>query len=104
MDSWEVVVEETTVTATFVGHLSADEGRKSALAFAEELQKHELVDVVFDVTNMEGYDRGARTQWQLIVHPHRDRILGIHLIGGSRIIRMGASVLAMVLGVPLRTD
>jgi len=103
--AWHVQPDDDTIVATFVGHLTADEGLESAHEFAEALEEVEEVEhaaVVFDVADMTGYDSAARTTWQKALFPHRRKISAIELRGGNAIVRMGASVLALALGVPLR--
>lgn len=88
--------------ARFEGHLSEKEGHSSARAFVRELQKAEIIDVAFDVRTMTGYDRGARIAWQKELFPVRDRVLTLEVRGGNSIVRMGASVMALALGIQMR--
>lgn len=99
--SWRVSSSAFVAEAVFVGHLSAKDGRESAEAFAKELSKLEVADVIFDVREMTGYDREARMAWQIKLTPLRERIIGIRIVGGNAIVKMGASVLALALGVEL---
>jgi hypothetical protein len=92
--------DQTTLRVVFDGVLDSDDGRQSADAVAEALTAGSR-QLVFDVTRMTGYHRDARAAWQSTLWPHRAAIQGITLIGGNKVIQMGASVLAMFLSVPL---
>lgn len=98
---WEVHHDDaSTLRVVFVGVLDPASGRQSADAVAEALAAgpHALV---FDVARMTGYHRDARSAWQSTLWPHRGAITGITLVGGTKVVQMGASLLAVFLGVPL---
>jgi len=86
------------VIMTFDGRLSAEDGRGSATAFIERC-KAERIDIVWDVSNMRGYDSEARRAWQDALLPHRHRFRTITVIGGTALVRMGASAVALMLGM-----
>jgi hypothetical protein len=92
--------DQTTLRVVFDGVLDSSDGRQSADAVASALAAGSR-QLVFDVARMTGYHRDARAAWQSTLWPHRAAIQGITLIGGNKVIQMGASVLAMFLGVPL---
>jgi hypothetical protein len=58
-------------------------------------------DVVFEVSAMTGYRRGVRTSWQEVLLEHRSSLRRFVIIGGTSVVRMSLSVIAMSLGVPL---
>jgi hypothetical protein len=92
--------DESTLRVVFDGVLDGTEGRQSADLVASTLAAGPR-KLVFDVGGMTGYHRDARSAWQHTLWPHRDAIQGITLVGGNKVIQMGASLLAMFLGVPL---
>lgn len=100
--TWSVNTDKGVLVARFDGHLSEEEGHSSACAFVRELQKAKIIDVAFDVRTMTGYDRGARIAWQKELFPVRDRVLTLEVRGGNSIVRMGASVMALALGIQMR--
>lgn len=98
---WRLVGEDTSaVEIAFVGHLDTEGGVSSAEVVSKCLRESRR-KLVLDVRDMEGYDRGARIAWQEVLWPQRDRIRALVLVGGNAVVRMGASVMAMFLGVPL---
>lgn len=100
--AWSVSTDEDVLVARFDGYLSEKEGILSARAFVFELQKAEITDVAFDVRTMTGYDRGARIAWQRELYPVRERVLSLEVRGGNSMVRMGASVMALALGIEMR--
>lgn len=99
--AWQVHHDDqSTLRVVFDGVLDSSGGRESADAVASALGAGSRM-LVFDVASMTGYHRDARAAWQSTLWPHRDAILGITLVGGTKVVQMGASVLAMFLGVPL---
>jgi hypothetical protein len=58
-------------------------------------------DVVFELSGMTGYRRGVRTSWQEVLLEHRASLRRFVLIGGTSVVRMSLSVIAMSLGIPL---
>jgi hypothetical protein len=92
--------DEATLRVVFDGVLDSTSGRLSADVVAAALASGSR-QLVFDVARMTGYHRDARAAWQSTLWPHRAAIKGITLVGGTKVIQMGASVLAMFLSVPL---
>lgn len=86
---------------TFDGHLSSGDGEQAAREFVAALGG-EACDVEWDVRRMTGYDSGARKAWQRQLMPRRRQIRSITLVGGSPLVRMGASALALVLRIDCR--
>jgi hypothetical protein len=97
--SWSVQrSSEKRVVVTFEGHLSSADGERSAQDFVTAMGTHDC-DVEWDVRGMTGYDSGARKAWQRRLLPVRRQIRSITLVGGSALVRMGASAIALVLGI-----
>ncbi len=86
---------------TFQGHLSTAEGEQSVRELMTALNE-QACDVEWDVRGMTGYDSGARKAWQRELLPRRRQIRSITLVGGSALVRMGASAIALVLGIHCR--
>jgi hypothetical protein len=103
-EGWEVWQEPEThrICACFTGHLGADAGASSAERFVA-LIGTEPFEACFDVTAMSGYDSAARGSWKDALWPRRALIRSIIVTGGNALVRMGAQILGMALGVPVRT-
>jgi len=100
-DGWTLVnVDDESIRIRFSGHLSTAGGVASAERVRDRLGRSPA-ELVLEVDAMTGYDRGARVAWQEVLWPARERIEALVVIGGSAVIRMGAAVIAMFLGVPL---
>ncbi|NVB38058.1 hypothetical protein G6O69_09460 [Pseudenhygromyxa sp. WMMC2535] len=100
MMSWSVEFDKGQIVARFDGHLDQPAGVASAKSVIGQLQKRPCA-LVLQVEAMTGYDRKARLAWQHLLWAHRHRIDHIVLVGGNSVVRMGASVLAMMLDLPL---
>ena len=100
--SWHIHPNDApdVLTISFDGYLGADPGKASAKAVAERLREGPKT-LVFEVSKMRGYHRAARYSWQVTLWPLRANIREIVVVGGNKIITMGASVIAMFLGVPM---
>jgi hypothetical protein len=99
---WKVIPPtegSPVVTAVFEGHLSSEEGAKSAEAFRAAFDGRPLA-VVWDVTKMGGFDGGARSAWAEVVWPMREQIVSLKVVGARGMVRMGATFLALLLGKP----
>ena len=90
-----------TVIATFRGKLGESEGRTFAASFAEELS-WAPAHIIWNLTEMTGYEAAARVAWQEALLPLRHRIRSLEVVGGGPLVRVGAVTLAMVLGVEAR--
>jgi hypothetical protein len=99
---WRMVREAAGVRATFEGVLGAEEGRRSARALDELMGTMPHVDLVFEVTRMEGYANEARQAWQATMKERRKQIRSLTTIGAKPIVRLGASLLGMIAGVLVR--
>jgi hypothetical protein len=87
-----------TLIATFRGRLSGRDGAASAAAFATELSRGPA-RVIWNLTEMTGYEAGARVAWQRALWPVRHHIRSIEVVGGGPIVRVGAVTLTMALGL-----
>jgi len=87
------------VEVVFDGHLTAEEGADSAAAFRAAFGREPL-EVVWDVSNMAGFDARARTIWAETVWPLRRRVSRLRIVGARGVIRVGATFLALLLGKP----
>jgi len=94
---------DSCLTFVFDGQLSATEGAESA-AVLERALAGGARDVVWNVRAMTGYEAGAREAWQQVMWPNRKRIRSLKLVGGHGLVRVGATFLAVLIGVPLATE
>lgn len=99
--SWSTRLDtDGNIRVRVEGYLDADEAAGSVASIIERLGDRPR-DLVLDAAAMQGYRRGARAVWQLALARHRGQIRRFVLVGGSCVVRMGASVMAMSLGLPL---
>ena len=99
---WERFGEHRCLVVAFTGRLEVDEARtKMASIRAALVGVQEPVAMVWDAAGMTGYDGEARKFWQEGLEELRPRIRAIHLISESKLIRMGASVVGMFLGLEI---
>jgi hypothetical protein len=91
------------VSFVFDGHLSGPEGTASAEALGRALAGGPC-DLLWNVRGMTGYDAAAREAWQHVMWPNRKRIRSLKLVGGHGLVRVGATFLAVLIGVPLTTE
>ncbi len=91
------------LTFVFEGQLSATEGAESAAELGRALAAGPR-ELVWNVRAMSGYEAGAREAWQHVMWPSRKQIRSIKLIGGPGLVRVGATFLAVLIGVPLTTE
>ena len=98
---WKVQADASgSVRVHVEGFLDEAAGRASAEAVVGLLGEGKRT-LVLEVGEMQGYKRGARQAWKDLLWPRRSAIAGIELVGANSFVGMGASVLAMALGVPL---
>jgi hypothetical protein len=99
---WEVSRQPDTdrITVVFRGNISEDDGVGSARAFLVALGATPSVAITFDVRDVTGYSGHARAAWQKLLMPRRQQIREMTVVSRSRLTRMGASVFAMVMGIP----
>jgi hypothetical protein len=82
------------------GYLDAADGER-AMQSVVGLLGPQPRDLVFEASAMTGYRRGVRAAWQAALLEHRGALGKVVLVGGNSVVRMGLSVIAMSLGVPL---
>ena len=82
------------------GYLDAAEGERTIHSVLELLGPKPR-DLIFEATSMTGYRRGVRATWQTALLDQRGQLRRFILIGGNSVVRMGLSMIAMSLGVPL---
>lgn len=97
---WSAAIHDGTVVMTFRGRLSANAARESVNALIQWLEEEPL-HVVWDISEMSGYDPLARVIWQAELLPRRKRVLSLAVRGGSAFVKLGAVAIAVALGIPL---
>lgn len=90
------------VIVTFRGTISAESGEASVNAFLKELDSGP-VDLIFDARGCTGYESAARAAWQRVLFPRRGEIRSIAVASDSAVIRLGATMMAMALGISSHT-
>ncbi|MCA9613083.1 MAG: hypothetical protein H6721_32575 [Sandaracinus sp.] len=99
-EAWQLERQGDALIVRFVGHLDATAGQDSAAAVAASILEHPTAtDLVLDVEHMSGYAPGARRAWQSELGPHRGRLASVKTRGASTLVRMGATVLGLFLGL-----
>jgi len=84
------------------GFATEEKSRAAAGEFAELLGAR-TVDLVVDLGMMTGYTSGARRAWQECFYPVRKQLKRMQVVGTHvpAMVRMGATVVAAVIGVPI---
>jgi hypothetical protein len=103
-EKWTLRYQATTQRLFIIAEGHATE-EKSAVAAAEfkTLLAQNTVDVVVHLDEMTGYTTGARRTWQECFSSVRKQLRRLIIIGThvSAMVRMGATVVAAVAGVPI---
>jgi hypothetical protein len=103
-EKWTLRYQATTQRLFIIAQGYATE-EKSAVAAAEfkRLLAQNTVDVVVDLDEMSGYATGARRTWQECFSSVRKQLRRLIIIGThvSAMVRMGATVVAAVAGIPI---
>lgn len=85
----------------FRGNLDVEGARRSSEQFVE-LIGDDTVQLIIDIDQMTGYTREARQVWQKTIFPCRQQISRLVFVGHApALVRMGASAIGLVLGVPM---
>ena len=94
---WQEKAGKKCLRFTFSGKLTEQDAASAIKAWraAFAARMGEPITLIWDCHEMTGYDTGARTQWQQTLKELGDQIESIWLISSSRMIRMGASVMAL---------
>jgi hypothetical protein len=66
---------------------------------ADALSTLDSVVLVLDVERMTGYASSARRAWQEALAPHRARLREVRTRRASSLVRMGATVIGLFLGM-----
>ena len=82
----------------FSGRIDAKSGQQSVAALLPEFEAG-CVELIFDVRTCTGYASEARMAWQEALMPRRNQIRRIVVISSSALMRLGATMLGIALGV-----
>ncbi len=96
---WSIERDGPLIRAAFRGFLDAKAGEESARALDRLLAGESHVELLFDVEGMDGYANEARDEWGQIMRRHRHRIAAITTRGAKPIVRLGASLLGMLVRI-----
>jgi len=75
--------------------------KKWKKAFAEKPQ--EKIIIIWECSEMSGYDNEARIQWQKTLRETENQIASIWLITTSNIIKLGAAVMSLFISLKINT-
>jgi hypothetical protein len=84
------------------GFATEEKSKEAAERFIKLLGS-QTVDLVVDLGKMTGYTSGARRAWQECFYPVRTQLRGMQVVGSNvpAMVRMGATVVAAVSGIPI---
>jgi hypothetical protein len=89
----------------FEGYLDGESGLASARAVADVLEASSTaVGLVLDVGAMSGYAPEARRAWQETLAPHHTKLRHARTRGASTLVRMGATVVGLFLGLSVHHE
>jgi hypothetical protein len=103
-EKWTLRIDDATRRAFIIAEGFATEEKSQAAA--KEflgLLGGKTVDLVVDLGRMTGYTSGARRTWQECFYPVRRQLKRMLVVGTNvpAMVRMGATVVAAVIGVPI---
>lgn len=100
-DRFEIVRNGAEVLMVFRGDLDFDGAKDSSEQFVEIIGA-DTVQLTIDINEMTGYTRQARQIWQKTIFPVRQQLSELIFVGHApALVRMGASAIGLVLGVPM---
>lgn len=101
---WTEIDGQQCLAIRFVGTLRVEAARATLDDVRAALRdRDDAITMIWDAAEMNGYETEARTLWQQGMAELRPRIHAIHLVADSAIIRMGAAVVGMFIGYPIRS-
>jgi hypothetical protein len=103
-ERWTVRFQASTRRLFIIaeGFATEEKSKEAAREFIELLGT-QTVDLVVDLGKMTGYTSGARRAWQEAFYPVRKQLKRMLVVGNAvpAMVRMGATVVAAVIGVPI---
>jgi hypothetical protein len=102
---WAEVGGRPCLRFVFQGHLTLVGAQRGLQAWRAQLAErpHESTSLVWDCTAMAGYDTAARKAWQVGLGELRARTGVIWVVTDDPVIRMGAKVMNLFLGLDVRS-
>jgi hypothetical protein len=104
-ESWTIRLDEPKRRLFIIakGYATESKSADAAKLFITALGSRS-VDVIVDLGQMTGYTSGARQAWQMSMYSVRSQMLRMIVIGERvpKLVRMGATVVAAFIGVPIR--
>ena len=101
---WQTIEGQPCLFVDFEGHLDREGAQERLEAIDAALAEREgPIVMIWEASEMSGYDKDARTLWQEHLVRTKPRLKAIHLVTNSFVIRMGASVVSMFMRYPIRT-
>ncbi len=87
---------EDCLKFTFVGHLTAEDATYGVEQWREffESARDQKVIIIWDSTQMTGFDFKAQVIWQHAIKEMKNQIACVWLVSNSKIIRTGAKLMS----------
>ena len=101
---WETLEDKKCLTFKFQGKLTAQVAQEALLQWNEEFEKDKEggVCMLWDCTNMTGWDMSSRIQWQKALKKHKMRISRIWIISNSPKVKLGAQMIIAFTSYPIK--
>jgi hypothetical protein len=103
-EKWTIRIDDARRRAFIIaeGFATEEKSHEAAEEFLR-LVGGKTVDLVVDLGKMTGYTSGARRTWQECFYPVRKQLKRMLVVGTNvpAMVRMGATVVAAVIGVPI---
>lgn len=103
-ENWTLRFQASTRRLFIIAEgFATEEHSKEAAREFIRLLGSQTVDLVVDLGKMTGYTSGARRAWQDAFYPVRKQLTRMLVVGSGvpAMVRMGATVVAAVIGVPI---
>ena len=94
---------KTFIQFDFHGHLDYAEAVQAIARWKELMTGDGRKDLIYNCTDMTGFDSGARKIWQAQLTELKSRIGIIWMISTNRIILTAAKTMALLAGFPMKT-
>lgn len=101
---WRKINGKRCLFLHFNGHFSAEHAREAVSTLGPMIKNEQgALCMIWECTNMEGFDMTAREHWQVFMKGIKSKIEKIHLVSDRLLIRSGALVVGIFTGIKITT-
>lgn len=99
----QVIARDGKVVVVVTGDYSEEDAARAAAAVNDILVEQPRIELVVDLSGIDGFTRGAREVWQSYFRTYSKAVHTLTIVGGTPLARMASAAVCLYAGIRMRS-